>query len=126
MRTFERLTEPAQRVMLGAEEEARQLWYTRIGTEHLLLSLRKHDEGVVGRVFEALNISENDIRRTVLELSDDEVRGSTPDPLPCTPELLRVVEDRSRKEATRITHGRLVAPEHLLLGILREVDPKKE
>jgi ATP-dependent Clp protease ATP-binding subunit ClpC len=36
---FERMTEPARRVMDLAQDEARRLQHNYIGTEHLLLGL---------------------------------------------------------------------------------------
>jgi ATP-dependent Clp protease ATP-binding subunit ClpC len=42
---FERFTEPARRVVVLAQDEARLLRYGYIGTEHLLLSLLREEEG---------------------------------------------------------------------------------
>ncbi len=41
---FERFTEDARQVVKGAQEEARGLRHTHIGTEHLLLGLIRQPE----------------------------------------------------------------------------------
>ena len=40
---FERFTEEARQVVVGAQEEARRLHHSHIGTEHLLLGLLDQD-----------------------------------------------------------------------------------
>lgn len=41
---FERFTRQARTVVIGAQEEARELRHGRIGTEHLLLAVLRHPE----------------------------------------------------------------------------------
>ena len=43
---FERFTERAQKVLYYAREEAKNLKYPAIGTEHILLGLLREGEGV--------------------------------------------------------------------------------
>ncbi len=47
---FERFTEDARQVVKGAQEEARGLRHTHIGTEHLLLGLMRQPEMLSARV----------------------------------------------------------------------------
>jgi len=51
---FERFTDRAQRVVVLAQEEARRLNHSYLGTEHILLGLVGKGEGVAAR---ALNSS---------------------------------------------------------------------
>ena len=43
---FERFTEPARRVLVLVQEEARLLGHSFIGTEHLLLGILRENAGV--------------------------------------------------------------------------------
>jgi ATP-dependent Clp protease ATP-binding subunit ClpA len=54
VRVFERFTERARRVVVLAQTEARELRFSQIGTESVLLGLLREDEGVAARVLESL------------------------------------------------------------------------
>ena len=54
---FERFTDRARRVVVLAQEEARLLNHTYIGTEHILLGLIHEGEGVAAKALESLGIS---------------------------------------------------------------------
>jgi ATP-dependent Clp protease ATP-binding subunit ClpA len=54
---FERMTDRARRVLVPAQEEARLLNCSFIGTEHILLGLIGEGEGHAARVLEALGVS---------------------------------------------------------------------
>ena len=47
---FERFTDSARRVIVLAQEEARALGHTSIGTEHLLLGLIAESDGLAAKV----------------------------------------------------------------------------
>lgn len=47
---FERFTDRARRVIVLAQEEARELNHNYMGTEHILLGLIKEGEGVAAKV----------------------------------------------------------------------------
>ncbi|MGW2221052.1 Clp protease N-terminal domain-containing protein, partial [Nonomuraea sp. NPDC001684] len=47
---FERFTDRARRVVVLAQEEARQLSHDYIGTEHILLGLIREGEGLAALV----------------------------------------------------------------------------
>ena len=63
---FERFTDRARSVVVLAQEEARMLDHSHIGTEHLLLGLIRG--GVAGRAVESLGISLEAVRRQVGEI----------------------------------------------------------
>ncbi|HEX5672167.1 MAG TPA: Clp protease N-terminal domain-containing protein, partial [Acidimicrobiia bacterium] len=54
---FERFTDRARRVVVLAQEEARGLNHSYIGTEHLLLGLVREGEGIAFGVLESLGVS---------------------------------------------------------------------
>ena len=103
-----------------AQEEARLLDHSFIGTEHILLGLVHEGEGVAARALESLGISLDAVREKVKE----KVKESGPavsGPVgsrPFTPRSKKVLE-LSLREALELGH-RGIDTEHVLLGILRE------
>ena len=66
---FERFTDRARRVIVLAQEEARELNHNYMGTEHILLGLIKEGEGVAAKALESMGINLDDVRREVIDLS---------------------------------------------------------
>ena len=64
---FERFTDRARRVLVLAQEEARLLNHSFIGTEHILLGLIHEGEGVAAKALESLGISLEAVREKVEE-----------------------------------------------------------
>jgi ATP-dependent Clp protease ATP-binding subunit ClpA len=54
---FERFTSQARQVVVGAQEEARELHSGRIGTEHLLLGLLADEEIPAAQLLGELGVS---------------------------------------------------------------------
>jgi len=65
---FERFTEPARRVLVLAQEEARILNHPFIGTEHLLLGLIHEDDGSAALALAQMDISLEAVREKVVEI----------------------------------------------------------
>src|SRR5918997_567669 len=65
---FERFTDRARRVVVLAQEEARQLGHNYIGTEHILLGLIREGEGVAAQVLNKLGADLNKVRQQVIQL----------------------------------------------------------
>jgi ATP-dependent Clp protease ATP-binding subunit ClpC len=114
---FERFTERARRVVVLAQEEARELDHNYIGTEHLLLGLLREGEGMAARVLDELGISRLAVREQVVKLIG---RGrSTPSGhIPFTPRAKKALE-LSLREALQLSHNH-IGTEHILLGLIRE------
>ena len=74
---FERFTDRARRVVVLAQEEARLLNHSYIGTEHILLGLIHEGEGVAAKAMESLGISLEAVRSQVEEIIGQ--GGSSPD-----------------------------------------------
>jgi ATP-dependent Clp protease ATP-binding subunit ClpA len=62
---FERFTDRARRVVVLAQEEARQLNHNYVGTEHILIGLIQEGDGVAAQALTALGISLEDARREI-------------------------------------------------------------
>jgi ATP-dependent Clp protease ATP-binding subunit ClpC len=114
---FEKFSERARRVLTIAQEEARQLNHSYIGTEHILLGLVREEEGVAAKVLTNLGISLNKVRSAVEFIIG---RGEKPPTgeTGLTPRAKRVIE-LAIDEARSLGHS-YIGTEHLLLGLLRE------
>ena len=114
---FERFTDRARRVVVLAQEEARLLNHSYIGTEHILLGLIHEGEGVAAKALESLNISLEAVRAQVEEILGQ--GGSSPSGhIPFTPRAKKVLE-LSLREALQLGHN-YIGTEHILLGLIRE------
>ena len=116
---FERFTDRARRVIVLAQEEARNLKHNYLGTEHILLGLIREGEGVAAKALEALNITLEDVREQVIDIIGE---GQEPPSghIPFTPRAKKVIEYAMR-EGLQLGHS-YIGTEHLLLGLTREPD----
>ena len=117
MDMFERFTDRARRVLVLAQEEARLLDHSFIGTEHILLGLIREQDGIAAQALQGLDISLTAARERISQtigLSASETAGSPP----FTPRAKKVLE-LSLREALNLGHT-YIGPEHLLLGLVRE------
>ena len=114
---FERFTDRARRVLVLAQEEARLLNHSFIGTEHILLGLIHEGEGVAAKALDAMGITLEAVREKV-----EETIGMTGNPPsgspPFTPRAKKVLE-LSLREALQLGHS-YIGTEHMLLGLVRE------
>ncbi|HEX9531704.1 MAG TPA: ATP-dependent Clp protease ATP-binding subunit, partial [bacterium] len=110
-------TERARRVIILAQEEAKRLNHSAVGTEHILLGIIREGEGVASKVLESLNISPDRVRA---EIESAIGRGErTPyEEVAFTPRAKKVLE-LALDEARRLGHN-YIGTEHLLLGLIRE------
>jgi len=114
---FERFTDRARRVVVLAQEEARLLNHSYIGTEHILLGLIHEGEGIAAKALESLGISLEAVRNQVEEIIGQ--GGSSPSGhIPFTPRAKKVLE-LSLREALQLGHN-YIGTEHILLGLIRE------
>src|SRR5258708_20078555 len=74
---FERFTDRARRVIVLAQEEARQLNHNYVGTEHILLGLIREGDGVAAKALAATGISLDKARREA-----QAIIGPAPQPPP--------------------------------------------
>ena len=114
---FEKFSERARRVLTYAQEEAKHLNHSYIGTEHILLGLVREEEGVAAKVLTNLGASLSKVRASVEFVIG---RGEKPSAgeTGLTPRARRVIE-LAIDEARYLSHN-YIGTEHLLLGLLRE------
>ncbi|HHX77091.1 MAG TPA: ATP-dependent Clp protease ATP-binding subunit, partial [Firmicutes bacterium] len=113
---FGRFTERAQKVLVLAQEEARNLNHNYVGTEHLLLGLIREGEGIAFRVLDAMNVDIASIKKELDKvLGKGEMASAS---LSYTPRAKKIIE-LAIEESRNLGHN-YVGTEHLLLGIIRE------
>ena len=115
---FERFTDRARRVVVLAQEEARLLGHSYIGTEHLLLGLLSEGDGVGAQALAVLGVKLQDVRAEVKQIIDDGGGGTPVGHIPFTPRAKKVLE-LSLREALQLDHN-YIGTEHVLLGLIRE------
>ena len=116
---FERFTDRARRVVVLAQEEARMLDHSHIGTEHILLGLIREGGGVAAKALESLGISLQAVRQQVGEIVGRGQQAPSGH-IPFTPRAKKVLE-LSLREALQLGHN-YIGTEHILLGLIREGD----
>ncbi len=114
---FERFTERARRVIILAQEEAKRLNHSAVGTEHILLGIIREGEGVASKVLESLNISPDRVRAEI-ESAIGRGERAPYEEVAFTPRAKKVLE-LALDEARRLGHN-YIGTEHLLLGLIRE------
>src|SRR2546422_483582 len=114
---FERFTERARRVIILAQEEAKRLNHSAVGTEHILLGIIREGEGVASKVLESLNISPDRVRAEI-ETAIGRGERAPYEEVAFTPRAKKVLE-LALDEARRLGHN-YIGTEHLLLGLIGE------
>lgn len=115
--TFERFTAKARRVVVSAQEQARQLKHSYIGTEHLLLGLFDVPDGLAAQVLHQLGYGKEAAQidiAAVVKPGTQELNGH----IPFTPQAKKTLE-LALREAQRLHHNQ-VGTEHILLALVRE------
>ena len=113
-------TEQAKEVLKIAKTVARELRHPYIGTEHLLVGLKKVYTGVAGQVLALNGVSEENIRKIIDELVSPG-KGATVTGSPQMSPRLTYILEESKEEALRLRSDE-AGTEHMLLAILRDVD----
>lgn len=118
---FEKFTDRARRVVVLAQEEARLLNHTAIGTEHLLLGIVHEGQGVAAQTLQALDIRLAAVRNAI----EREVpRGASQSvgTLSFSPRAKTSLENALR-ESLQLGHN-YIGTEHMLLGLIRTTDSR--
>ena len=111
-------TKQAERVLKIARSAAKELKHPYIGTEHLLLGLRKEFAGVAGQILSANGVNENEILKVIGELispAEEIVFEGRPEQSPRLDYLL----ENSRREAEWFQSSE-IGTEHMLMAIVRD------
>jgi len=114
---FEHFTDKAIKSVMLAQEEARRLGQSLVGTEQILLGLIGEKRGIAAIVLAEMGVTLEKARNSVEQILG---RGSglVPAELPFTPKAKRIFK-QSFQEARQLGHN-YIGPEHLLLAITRE------
>ena len=114
---FERFTEPARRVVVFAQDEARRLNHVHIGPEHLLLGVVREGDDVGARALAPFGLTLDDTRRRV---EADLPRGlqGPGSHIPFTGPAKTVLE-HSLQAALNLKHKH-IGTEHIVLSLARE------
>lgn len=110
-------TEPAQRVLSFAQEEAQSLNFTYIGTEHLLLGLLRESSGSAAHILVSLGVNLPRVRQAILYIVGPDQRLSN-DKVDLSPRTKRVIELASIEQ--KRLGDKSIDTTHLLLGLTRD------
>jgi ATP-dependent Clp protease ATP-binding subunit ClpC len=113
---FERFTERARKVVVLAQEEARHFNHNYIGTEHLLLGLRREEDDVEGGALARFGVDLDAVREQVESIVGYGQRTAFQFPL--APRSKKILE-MALLESKQLDHH-YVGAEHILLGLARE------
>ncbi|ACB09102.1 ATP-dependent Clp protease ATP-binding subunit [Thermotoga sp. RQ2] len=114
---FDKFSEKTAQIFVTAQEEAKELGHSYVGTEHLLLAILKVDRSPAVELLEEMGASYSKVRSEIISMVGMGMRGFVPSPQ-MTPRAKRVTE--LAYEEAKILGSDKINPEHLLLGILRE------
>ncbi len=114
-----RFTQKANAVLRLAHEAAAELGHGYVGTEHILLGLRRETEGVASNALDGAGIRNDTLTEKAVEIVGRGEQGQKP-LQGLTPRAKRVV-DIAGSEAARLGHH-FIGTEHLLMGVLHESD----
>jgi hypothetical protein len=114
---LERLTEPARRVVVLAQDEARSLRHADVGSEHLLLGLLAVREGLAATALASLGVTLEPARVRIAERIGVGDRDS-PVAMPFTPRAKRVLT-AALDQALSLGDDH-IGTRHLLLAVLGE------
>ncbi|WP_203635743.1 ATP-dependent Clp protease ATP-binding subunit [Thermobrachium celere] len=114
---FGGFTERSQRVLNLAAEEAQRLGHNFIGTEHILLGIVR-EGGYASKLLSDYGIDANKLRQEIINIEGTGEVDFFLKQLELTPRTKRLIEV-AKGEASSLNHN-FIAPEHLLLGIIRE------
>jgi ATP-dependent Clp protease ATP-binding subunit ClpC len=116
---FEYFTEKAIAVILAAQEEARRIGQSAVGTESLLLGLVRVEGAIAATVLAEAGINLSTARQQV-EAIVGRGSGYMPTDLPFTPKTKQVLEEAV--EQARQMDQPYVSTEHILLSLIEHDD----
>ena len=111
-------TKQAENVLKTARSAAKELRHPYIGTEHLLLGLRRVFTGVAGQILATNGGNENEILKVIGELISPTEEVVFEGKAERSPRLEYLLEN-SRREAERFQASE-VGTEHMLMAIVRD------
>jgi hypothetical protein len=116
MCVLERFTERSRQVIVLAQEEARQLHFSHIGTEALLLGLLREGNGFGASVLGSLGVTLERARAEIAQRVGSGAEWGQSAAIPFTPRATSVLE-RAHHESAQLGQSS-TDPEHILLGLV--------
>jgi len=116
---FERFTDGSRSVVVQAQSEARTMWHSQIGTEHVLLGLLTVQNGLAATALQQLGITKEMVRTDIEEIVGVGAEQSSGH-MPFSPRAKKVLE-LSLREALQLNCN-YIGTEHILLALEREGD----
>lgn len=113
-------TQQANEALRIAVDTAKELRHPYVGTEHLLLGLRKVYTGVAGQILSANGVDEGRIQKVMGELISPAGNTEVKNDPQISPRLSYIQED-SKMEAVRF-RSEEIGTEHMLLALLQDTD----
>ena len=113
-------TKQAAKVLETARALAKKWNHPYVGTEHLLLALRRELTGVAGQILAANKVEEEKITKVIEELISPGTEMQTKRTLEFSPRLVYLL-DNALLEAVRLSSEK-IGTEHMLLAMLKDVD----
>jgi len=113
-------TKQAQEVLNTAKRAAQQLKHNYIGTEHLLIGLRREYTSVAGQILAECGVDEEKLLQTISKLIEPDRPVTAAERDGFTPRLEAILED-SRMFAEAYGNSEC-GTEHMLLAIIRDAD----
>ncbi len=113
-------TKQAAKVLEMARVLAKKWNHPYVGTEHLLLALRKEYTGVAGQILAANKVEEEKITKVIEELISPGNEIQTKKTLEFSPRLVYLL-DNALLEAVRLSSEK-IGTEHMLLAMLKDSD----
>ncbi|MEU2420739.1 Clp protease N-terminal domain-containing protein [Streptomyces sp. NPDC007851] len=115
--TFEKFTVKARQVVVTAQEQARLLKHTHIGTEHILLGLFEVPDSTAAKVLHQLGYDKETARADITALAEPGTRELSGH-IPFASRAKKTLE-LALREAQQL-HHRDIGTEHILLALVRE------
>ncbi|WP_139905896.1 ATP-dependent Clp protease ATP-binding subunit [Clostridium thermarum] len=115
---FGRFSERSQKVIIYAQEEAREFKHGYVGTEHILLGILKEDDGIAKKILNDMGVTIDSVKKLINEFEGQGDMEFFKNEIPLTPRTKRLLE-LSHIEARNLNHN-YITPEHILLALIRE------
>lgn len=120
---FERFTDRARRVLVVAQDAAREMGHQRITPEHILVALTE-GHGIAAKAMAQCGVDRAAVRARVAALYESEPLAQKLDKIPFSSGAKRALE-QSLRAALKLGH-KYIGTEHLYLGVQREAEQRRE
>jgi ATP-dependent Clp protease ATP-binding subunit ClpC len=114
---FERFSQRARQIIINAKEQAVALRCEKLGTEHILLALLRHDE-ITNQILSRYNISKPRIQEIIISQITPAPYEVDVNTITFSTEARRVLEHAL--EESKILGHAYVGPEHLFIALAKE------